>query len=55
MKKVGVTLRLPKSARAAFLRAARLKGKTMQSVLADYAAGFEKRVRRALEEGRIAF
>jgi len=50
-----ISLRLPDAAHSAFLRAARLKGKTMQAVLAAYTAGYEKRVRRELEEGKIKF
>lgn len=50
-----VSLRLTPEARSAFLRAARLKGKSMQSVLAAYTAGFEKHVRKELENGKIKF
>lgn len=55
MDRVSVQFKLSPQERAAFLRAARLKGGTMQSVLAAYSAGFERRVRRALQEGKIAF
>jgi len=54
-KNAKITICLTESDRAAFLRAARLKGKSMQSVLAAYTAAFEKRARRDLEIGKIEF
>jgi len=55
VKNAKVTICLAAEERSAFLRAARLKGKSMQSVLAAYAASFERRTRRELEAGKIVF